>query len=66
MLNSTGASGGLTVSGNGGRCTFAAADVHRREHRQYDARDAVSLTSTFNPSLSLMNIHDGAGNGVRL
>ncbi len=63
MLNSTGASGGLTVSGNGGVCTFATQTCTGGQI-QSKTGDAISLTSTSSPSLSLMNVHNNAGNGV--
>ena len=63
VLNGTGATGGLTVTGNGGTCTFAVQSCTGGVI-QNKSGDAISLTNTASPSLSLVNVHDNDGNGV--
>jgi hypothetical protein len=62
-LNTTGSAGGLTVSGNGGTCTLATPTCTGGTI-QNTTGDAISLTGTASPSLSLMNVHTNKGNGV--
>jgi len=63
VLATTGSSGGLTVTGNGGTCTVAAPTCTGGTI-QSTTGDAISLTGTASPSLALMNVHNNAGNGV--
>jgi VCBS repeat-containing protein len=50
ILNNTGASGGLTVSGGG-------VIQHTTSH-------GINLTTTLSPSFNAMNIHDTGGSGI--
>ena len=63
-LNSTGASGGLNVTGNGGACA-TTADACSGGTIQATTGDAVSLTSTRATTLQRMKIRNNLGNGVR-
>jgi hypothetical protein len=63
VLNATGSSGGLSVTGNGGACTYATQTCTGGEI-QNKTGDAISLTNTASPSLSLVNVHGNAGNGL--
>jgi hypothetical protein len=62
-LNATGALGGLTVSGNGGTCTFATPTCSGGTI-QSSTSDAVRLVSTQGVSLTRMRIHDNDTNGI--
>ena len=57
VLNNTGASGSLTVSGTGGAGTGGTI--------QKTTSDGVSLTGTLSPSFTNLTIKDTAGHGVR-
>lgn len=63
VLNATGATAGLAVTGAGGTCTLDAPDCSGGEIAG-STGDAISLTSTASPSLTRMHIHDAAGNGI--
>src|SRR5205814_4117842 len=63
-LNNTGTSGALTVTGNGGVCTTANPTCTGGQI-QHTTGDGVSLTSTNNVFLSLMNIHNSADSGIK-
>jgi uncharacterized protein YodC (DUF2158 family) len=57
VLNSTGASGGLTVAGGGGAGTGGTI--------QHTTGAGVSLTSTLSPSFTGLSINNTAGSGVQ-
>ena len=57
MLNNTGASGGLTVTGTGAAGTGGTI--------QNTTGDGVSLSSASSVSLSFMNVINNLGNGIR-
>ncbi|HKI04918.1 MAG TPA: Ig-like domain-containing protein [Thermoanaerobaculia bacterium] len=57
VLNNTGASGSLTVTGTGGAGTGGTI--------QRTAGDGVSLAATLSPSFTSMSIKDTAGSGVQ-
>ncbi|MEQ1517816.1 MAG: Ig-like domain-containing protein, partial [Usitatibacteraceae bacterium] len=59
VVNTTGSSGGLTITGNGGTCTSAANCTGGAI--QNSTGDGVVLTSTFSPSLTRLNVTDAAG-----
>ncbi len=63
FLNNTGASGGLTVQGNGGVCTFATQTCTGGLIRS-STSNAVHLVSTQGVTLNLMEISDNDSNGV--
>jgi hypothetical protein len=75
VLNNTGASGGLTVTGNGGTCTNADTSgcSGGRIRNTAGADDAgatpagtgIVLSSTLAPSLTRMWIHDHSNFGIR-
>ena len=56
VLNNTGASGGLTVSGTGAANSGGTI--------QNTSGDGISLTNTLSPSFNNMNLQLNAGNGV--
>ncbi len=57
VLNATGSDGGLTVTGSG--VAGSGGTI------QNTTGDAVSLTSTVDPSLSHVNVRNNAGSGIR-
>jgi uncharacterized repeat protein (TIGR01451 family) len=61
-LNTTGALGGLTVSGNGGSCTSAATCTGGAIQ---NATIGVSLTNTTSPSIDRMFIQNTSDSGVK-
>lgn len=62
VLNNTGASGGLTVTGNGGACTSAANSCTGGAIQS--ATVGVSLTTTRNVSIDRMYINNTTASGV--
>jgi hypothetical protein len=62
--NASPASGSLTVAGTGGVCTFATQTCTGGVI-QVTTGDGVFLSNAANVSLSLMNVHNNAGNGVK-
>ncbi|MGH9871508.1 MAG: beta strand repeat-containing protein, partial [Pyrinomonadaceae bacterium] len=64
ILNSTGASGGLTVTGNAGSCNIGTPTCTGGEIRNTTG-DGILLTSTNKLSLTRMNIHNNLGNGIK-
>jgi VCBS repeat-containing protein len=62
-LNTTGALGGLTITGNGGTCTFATPTCTGGTI-QSSTGDAIRLVSTQGVSLTRMRIHDNDTNGI--
>jgi VCBS repeat-containing protein len=57
VLNNTGSTAGLTVSGTGSAGTGGTI--------QNTTGEAVSLTGTVNPSLAWMNVQNSKGSGIR-
>ena len=64
ILNGTGSSGGLTVTGNGGACA-AAGDDCSGGTIQRTTGNAISLTTTNSVSLTRTRVIDNLGNGIR-
>jgi hypothetical protein len=62
VLNSTGATAGLTVTGNGGTCTSAGTCTGGAIQNTTGA--GISLTTTQNVSLTNMLIKDTGGTGI--
>jgi len=74
ILDTTGATGGLTVTGNGGTCTFATptCDGGTIQHKTgadsvntYTSGLGIYLNSTSNVSLTRMHLHDFDNGGIR-
>jgi uncharacterized repeat protein (TIGR01451 family) len=63
VLNATSASGGLTVSGNGGTCTSLASTCTGGTI-QATTGHGISLTSTQSPSFNFMKITNIATSGI--
>jgi hypothetical protein len=63
VLNNTGSSGGLTVTGNGGNCT-PADQTCTGGTIQHTGSHGLSLTSASNIALNRMSIHDTGDHGV--
>jgi Concanavalin A-like lectin/glucanases superfamily/Putative Ig domain/Bacterial Ig domain/Matrixin len=59
VLNTTGTSGGLTVTGNGGTCSSAADCTGGAI--QNSTGSGILFTSTASPSLTRLNLTDSAG-----
>jgi hypothetical protein len=64
VLNTTGASGGLDVTGNGGACAVVG-DVCTGGTIASTSGDALSLSSTRDVDLTRMKLLNNLGNGVR-
>jgi len=64
ILNATGSSGGLTVTGNGGSCTAATPTCTGGTISNKTTVPNVSLTNTKNVNLSLMNIQSSSFEGI--
>ncbi len=62
IVNATGTSGGLTVTGNGGACTSAGTCTGGAI--QNSTGDGVVLTATDSPSFTRFNVTDSAGTGA--
>ena len=63
VLNNTGSSGGLTVSGNGGTCTSTSSTCSGGTI-QNTTGQAIALTSTQSPSFNFMKITNVALSGI--
>ncbi|MGE5097165.1 MAG: beta strand repeat-containing protein [Betaproteobacteria bacterium] len=63
VINNTGGTAGLVVTGNGGACTLATPTCTGGQI-QHTTGDAIVLTATNKTSLKLMNIHDNTGSGI--
>jgi hypothetical protein len=63
VLNNTGSSGGLTVSGNGGVCTVATPTCTGGTI-QSSTGAGINLSSTSNVNLSLMRVTGGGDDGI--
>jgi hypothetical protein len=61
VLNNTGATAGLTVTGSGNATQGGDSSGGVIQNT---SGDAISLTSTLNPSFTNMNIHNNAGSGI--
>ncbi len=71
-LDTTGATAGLTVTGNGGNCTIADTTcsggfIQRKNGADGSATSGsgIFLNSTVNPSFTLMHIKDVQNSGIR-
>jgi len=63
VLNNTGTSGNLSVTGNGGVCTIATPTCSGGTI-QNTTGDGISLTNTSSPSFNLMRVLNTAGHGI--
>lgn len=64
VLNATGSSGGLTVTGNGGTCTVATPTCTGGTI-QSTSDAGIALTSTGDVNLSFMRVMSGGNDGIR-
>ena len=63
VLNNTGTSGNLSVTGNGGGCTIATPTCSGGTI-QSTTSDGISLTNTSSPSFNLVRVLNTAGHGI--
>lgn len=64
VLNTTGSSGGLKVTGNGGSCT-PTTPTCTGGTIQHTGSHGIVLTSTSNVEFNLMSIHDTGDHGIK-